>query len=179
MPPIVSTAVLGVAAAVALVALIRGAGQYAVQLRLASGQYDDFYRQAQRVIGDRRTPEVVLDFISRFAAEAGRPRLARNLLRHFLLGRKTPSPTADSKALGRALAEMPTDLRETFSKMVACGYVSGAVSDPFLSDIHRHVFPLIISTSGRDDSPPSVERAVAVAQDFSSSLSGAREAVPA
>lgn len=164
--PLVTTVVIAAAFAAALYLLYRWARGLQNRLRAASARYDEFYRHAQKLIQDERTPAGVLRFVQFYAAEAGRPRLARIFLRDFLLGK--PAPPEPEREFEQNVADLPSELREHFTKMVACGYIAGALSDPFLAKIHWQVFPLLMSTSGRKDSPPSPERAASVAADFSS-----------
>jgi hypothetical protein len=169
MSPLLSTIFVLVASITAFAILIVWLRAVARDVASASTLLDSHYEAAQILTRDPRTPESVLRFTVFFAAQAGRPALARRVALDMARGRvgaDTEPQTERGRDLMRDLHELPKPLADAFAKMVTCGMLASAASDPIFSRIFANVLRLVLSSPDKVGNGPSVERANTVALDI-------------
>lgn len=165
MNPILSTVIALVASVLAVRFLIGWARCCAVDAKAAQDQVDVFYQAAQKLIKDPETPDSVITFVSLFAPQIARPKLARTAALHMARGRVAVKPSPLAVQLGKDLKQMPAEQQQAFAQLMMSGMASSAASDPLLSRVYSWFITTFLSMSGRREDAPSVERANTLAMD--------------
>lgn len=169
MSPFLSTVFVLIASATALAILVVWMRSMAHDLASAGTLLDSHYEAAQELTRDPRTPDSVLKFIEFFAAQAGRPALARRVAIDMARGRvgaDSEPKTERGRDFMRDLHALPQPLAAAFARMVTCGMLASAASDPIFSRVFANLLRLVLSAPDKVGNGPSVERANTVALDI-------------
>lgn len=161
------TFVVAAVSALALWSVRAWALAYSDGARTAVSELDKAAAAGQRLLDDPATPASIVRFVPAFMAGAGRPSLARGFAWRLLTGRMAETPGRDEAERFRAdLDQLRPSQKDAFAEFVAAVMMSSAVVDPFLSRPVLDAVATFLSTSGRKDSPQSVERTETLAVDF-------------
>jgi len=174
MTPLLTTVLATVIAVGLAVAVIAWAKAHARALNFAAVELEGVYESARQLVASEQTPNSVLSFMEYFVPRAGTPHLARSFAFHLISGGLRKPVTESARRFASDLDHLPPHLKESFFKMLVRGMLSSAASDAILWAPYLLAIGSFLSSSGRENDPPSPERATTVAADLAAqALAGA------